>query len=67
MSSFVSSRTVLQPQSVLKMLNTQTKHSGAFGGKIARDHFLFTGIIVAGVLMSGNFKRESVVSSKLES
>jgi|LakMenEpi03Aug12_release.lakeMendotaPanAssembly.Ray.scaffolds.fasta_scaffold3080180_1 hypothetical protein len=49
------------------MLKKQTKHSGAFGGKIARDHFIFPGIIVAGVLMSGNFKREGVVSSKLES
>ncbi len=49
------------------MLSTQTKHGVAFGRKISRDHLLFTGIIVASVLVACNFKCEDVVSfSKLD-
>jgi hypothetical protein len=40
--------------------------SESFGGKIPRGHLLFTGIIVADILMFGNFKREDVVSLKME-
>jgi len=38
----------------------------AFDGKIPHGHLLFTGIIMAGVLMFCNFKSEDVVSLKLD-
>jgi hypothetical protein len=49
------------------MLSAQTKHSGAFGGKIPCDHLIITVAIRAGVLMSGNFKHGVVVSLKFRS
>ncbi len=41
-----------------KDVSVQTKNSRAFGRKIACDHLLFTGTIIAGVLMSFNFLGE---------
>jgi hypothetical protein len=47
------------------MLGFQAKHSRPLAGKIPSGHLMFTGIIVAGILMSCNLDGEDVVSSKL--